>query len=311
MTESPKVPQPEPQPLYPGSFKYTPLEALRNLFVGFCQGLFNAAPPGCYHWDEDPHTTEIIIQDEAPVKEEVMQKRPLITITRGPIQAYGFGLDDLLKYEADIDKKTKSVLVPGTMTINCCSRVQLEAENLAWVVFEHIWLLRDLLMKAGLFDTGRNNQLGAPSPAGSIIADDGGDEWVCVPVSIPFQFVRTSAFTPLGQQIVNSIEQRLTVGPTRPINPVGPPGTPPVGGNVPLGVYVCPPPQITPASDGRGRTPDPAGTRQYFLPKQRHPLDPARTVHVRTVRPYRPGLRSTTTLSQNQVPIPDPCVEES
>ena len=305
MAESPKIPQTDPQPLYPGSFKYTPLEALRNLFVGFCQGLFNAAPPGCYHWDEDPNTTEIIIQDEAPVKEEVMQKRPLITITRGALQAYGFGLDDLLKYDADIDRKTKSILVPGTMTINCCSRVSLEAENIAWVVFEHIWLLRDLLMKAGLFDTGRNNQLGAPSPAGSIIADDGGDEWVCVPVSVPFQFVRTSSLTPLGRQIVQNIENRLSVGPLRQIRAIGPPG------EVPLGVYVCPPPQLTSASDARGQTPDPAGTRQYFLPKQRHPLDPGRLVHVRTVRPYRPGLRSTTSLTQGAVPIIDPCVEES
>lgn len=315
MTESPKVPQPEPN-LYPGSFKYTPLEALRNLFVGFCQGLFNAAPTGCYHWDEDPNTTEIIIQDEAPVKEEVMQKRPLVTITRGPIQAYGVGLDDLLKYDADINRKTKSILVPGTMTINCCSRVQLEAENIAWVVFEHIWLLRDLLLKAGLFDTGRNNQLGAPSPAGSIIADDGGDEWVCVPVSIPFQFIRTSSFTPLGMKVVQNIESRLSVGPLRAIRAIGPTGNTATGwddgdGKVPIGVYVCPPPALTGASDARGQTPDPGGTRQYFLPKQRHPLDPARIVHVRTVRPFRPGLRSTTSLAQGQVPIPDPCVEES
>lgn len=313
---SPKVPQPEPQPLFPGSFKYTPLEALRNLFVGFCQGLFNAAPPGCYHWDEDDSTTEIIIQDEAPVKEETHQKRPLITVTRGPLQAYGFGLDDMLKYDADIDRKTKSILVPGTMTLNCCSRVALEAENIAWVVFEHIWLLRDLLIKSGLFDTGRNCGLGAPSPAGSIIANDAGDEWTCVPVSVPFQFVRTSAFTPLGKQIVQNIEQRLYLSPGRGIQNVGPGGYSTTNwddgnGKVPLGVYVCPPPPVTPASDARGQTPDPGGRHDYFLPKQRHPIDPARIVHVRTVRPYRPGVRSTTSLAQGQVPIIDPCVEES
>lgn len=311
MTESPKVPQPSPTTFFPGSFKYTPLTALRNLFVGFCQGLFNAAPPGQYHWDEDPQTTEIIIQDEATVKEEVLQKRPLITITRGPMQAYGFGLDDMLQYDADIDRKTKSILVPGTMTINCCSRVQLEAEDLAWVVFEHIWLLRDLLIKAGLFDTGRNNTLGSPSPAGSIIADDGGDEWICVPVSVPFQFVRTSSFTPLGKQIVNNIENRLSIGPLRPVGSSGPPGEGPVGGNVPLGVYLCPPPQLGSASDARGQTPDPAGVRQYYLPKQRHPLDPAKTVHVRTVRPFRPGLRPAVVPLGQGVPIPVPCVEES
>jgi len=311
MTGSPKVPQPESLICFPGSFKYTPITALRNLFVGFCQGLFNAAPPGQYHWEEDPQTTEIIIQDEATVKEEVMQKRPLITITRGPMQAYGFGFDDLLQYDADIDRKTKSILVPGTMTINCCSKVQLEAEDLAWVVFEHIWLLRDLLIRAGLFDTGRNNTLGAPSPAGSIVADDGGNEWICVPVSVPFQFVRTSSFTPLGKKIVNNIEQRLSVGPIRPLAPVGPPGPPPVGGAVPAGIYSCPPPQLSGASDARGQTPDPAGVRQCYLPKQRHPLDPAKTVYVRTVRPNRPGLRPAVVPVGLGIPIPAPCMEES
>lgn len=309
MTASPKVPGSDPLGQFPGSFKYTPIEALRGLFVGFCQGLFNAAPPGCYHWDEDDHTTEIVIQDEAPVKEEVMQKRPLITITRGPLQAYGLGMDDMLGYDADIDRKTKSILVPGTITINCCSRVTLEAENLAWVVFEHIWLLRDLLIKAGLFDTGRNNMLGAPSPAGSLIANDSGDEWVCVPVSVPFQFVRTSSFTPLGRTIIQSIENRLSVNAPGLIRHVGPPEQ--TGGNVPLSLHVCPVDPLTSASDARGQTPDPGGQKQYFLPKQRHPLDPSKMVVVRTVRPYRPGLRPAGSPPESGVPFIDPCVEES
>jgi len=225
------------------------------------------------------------------------------------MQAFGLGLDDLLSYDADIDKKTKSILVPGTMTINCCSRVMLEAENLAWVVFEHVWLLRDLLIKAGLFETGRNCTLGSPSPAGSIVAGEGGDEWVCVSVSVPVQFIRTSSFTPLGKQIVRSIEQRLSVRMGQTIANLGPPaeGT----GNVPLGVYFCPPPPFIPASDTRGRSPDPAGVRQYFLPKQRHPMDPARTVYVRTVRPFRPGLPPPVVPLGSGVPITTPCMEES
>jgi hypothetical protein len=293
--------------LFPGSFKYTPLEALRNLFVGFLQGLFNAAPPGSYHWDPDPNFTDIIIQDEAPVKEEVMQKRPLITLTRGPIQFYSFGMDDMLQYNADIDRKTKSILVPGTMSVNCCSRVALEAENIAWVVGEHIWLLRDLLIKSGLFDTGRQIQLSAPAPAGSLIADDNGDTWTAVSVSVPFQIVRTSAFTPLGLQIVQNIESRITTTASR-ITHVGPP--PVASHERPLGVYECPPPPLTAAPDARGGTAR-YPVRQSFLPKQRHPLDPAREVVVRTVRPYAPGQRPAVDLRPGAVPIPNPCMKES
>jgi len=183
-----KLPETAPFPAFPGGFKYTPIEQLRNLFVGFTQGLFDAAPSGCYHWDLDDAISEIIIRDEAPVKEEVIAKRPLITFTRGPIQFYSLGLDDMMKYQFDTGQKTKSVLVPGTMTMNCCSRVPQEAENISWVVMEHL----------------------------------------------------------------------------------------------------C-----------------------YFLPKQTHPLDPARTVHVRTVRPYCQGLRPYLAHGSGQVPIPLPCVEES
>lgn len=295
---------PEPTVLLPISFQYTPIEALRNLFVGFLQGLFHAAPPGAYHWEEDFQVTEIVIQDEAPVKEEVLQKRPLLTLTRGPVQFFSFGMDDLLQYDSDINRKTKSILVPGTMTVNCCSRVSLEAERLGWIVAEHIWLLRDLLISAGLFDAGRQIVLGAPSPAGSIIADDNGDGWIVVAVNVPFQFVRTSSVMPLGQEIVQSIQQRFALGPLPVQSPVGPP---PVDGHeLPAAVTPCPAPSLLP-SPISGAT---GHIKQPFLPKQRHPLDPTRDVYVRTVRPFRPGVTNPTG-HQGAVPIPLPCVKQS
>jgi len=305
---SAKLPETAPFPAFPGGFKYTPIEQLRNLFVGFTQGLFDAAPPGCYHWDPDDSMSEIVIRDESPVKEEVIAKRPLITFTRGPIQFYSLGLDDMANYQFDTGKKTKSVLVPGTMTMNCCSRVPQEAENISWVVMEHLWLLRELLLKAGLFEVGRQPQMGSPSPAGSIIADGKGDEFICVPVSLPFQFVRTAAFTPLGNQIVQNIENTLAAR----FPGLRCKGPPPVGSHeLPVSVNACPPEPYYGATDVHGQTPDPGRQRTYFLPKQTHPLNPARTVHVRTVRPYCQGLRPYLAHGSGQVPIPTPCVEES
>lgn len=308
VNESTKVPGPERVDTFPNSFKYTPLEALRNLFVGFMQGLFEAAPVGSYHWDSDPQITEIVIQDEAPVKEEMMQKRPLIVLTRGPIQFYSFGMDDLQGYEASTGRKTKSILVPGTMTVNCLSRVSLEAENLAWIVGEHIWLLRDLLIKQGMFDTGRQIQIGSPSPPGSIIADDAGDDWVNVAVSVPFQFVRTSSFTPLGKEIVKNIELRYKhgFGVHRTVG-----GPPPISTERNQHVKVVPAPSLIPAPDAQGRTATFAQNAP-FLPKQRHPLDPSREVFVRTVRPFRPGFATPNYIAPpNAVPIRASRVEES
>lgn len=304
---SAKVSETEGQPTFPGSsFKYTPLRHVRVLFVTFAQGLFQAAPKGSYRWLDDEEQTEIIIQNENRIDPETLGKRPAITFTRGPLEFYSLGIDDRVAYDFALDKKTKGVLVPGTMTVNCISRVELEADDLAWVVAEHFWLLRDLLMKAGFFEVGRAPQIGSPSPAGSIIANDQGDEFTVVPITVPFQFARTSSFTPLGKQIVNNIRQQLTTV-VKTFASVGPPLH---GHEYPTNVTAYPPPSFAPAaSDARGLTPDPGGRKSPpFLPKQPHPLNPAKTVTVRTVRPLRQGLRQP---QPGQVPITDPCVEES
>lgn len=303
-----KIPETAPSDGFPdSSFKYTPVRHVRVMFIRFCQGLFHAAPLGCYRWDPDENKTEIVISNENKLDSEVINRRPGLHFTRGPLQFYSLGIDDMLHYEWDIDKKTKAVLVPGTMTINCVSRVQQESEDLAWVVMEHIWLLRHLLMRAGFFEIGRQPQMGSPSPAGSIVANDQGDEFVSTPVSIPFQFSRTSSFTPLGKRIVQSIDFSLNYRPTpKYVGVQGLPFSQHFNGS--NNVKYCPPESFAPdASDAQGLTPDPAGQRQVFLPKQPHPLNPAQTVSVRTVRTQRPARLHPA----GSVPITDPCVEES
>jgi hypothetical protein len=280
------------------------------MFIRFVQGLFNAAPPGFYHWDEDEQITEIVITNESKLDPEVVYKRPGITFTRGPVQFYSMGIDDLIAYEFDIAKKTKGVLIPGTMSINCVSRVPQEAEDLAWVVAEHVWLLRDLLMQAGFFEIGRNPQIGSPSPAGSIIAQDQGDEFSVVSVSVPYQFSRTSSLTPLGSAIVAGIEQRLTLSSTPSAASVASEGAPWHPNEVPVNIHYCPPPSFAPEAQGvYSRSLRPGVRQQPFLPKQPHPLNPAKTVWVKTVLPRRPGIvppsRGVT------VPIVSPCVEQS
>jgi hypothetical protein len=287
---SPKVPETNPSPTFPdSSFKYTPLRHVRVLFIRFVQGLFFSAPSGSYHWDPDEEVSEIIITNENHLDAETINKRPAINFTRGPCQFYSLGIDDMTKLDMATEKKEKGVLVPGTMTINCISRVQQETEDLAWIVAEHIWLLRDLLMRAGFFDIGRGEQIGSPSPAGSIVTNDQGSEFVVTPITVPWQFARNSSFTPLGKKIVQGIEQSLSTS-LRPVQTLGPVYHP---HEYPVQTVTTNPPSFAPdASDSQGATPDPTRTRNVFLPKQLHPLNPAVEVSVRTVRPFRPGLKA-------------------
>lgn len=284
------------------SFKYTPLQYLRETFALFCQGLFSAAPPGAYHWDPDIDRTEIVITDENPINAEVVGARPAINLIRGPIRFSSIGLDDLVDYDFRTGKKTKEVFVPGTMSINCCSSNDLESEQVAWIVGEMIWLLRELLLQeGGLFEVGREIGMGSPSPAGSIVANDQGSEWYATTLQVPYQLTRRSAFTPLGREIVQSIE--IALSSRR--HSVGSKGVPDEGYNI----AQCPPEPFSPASDAHGGTPDPAGVREAYLPKI-YPQTPATT--TRATRPFnhRQGLRPPS-IGGAPIPIPRPCVEES
>lgn len=269
------------------SFKYTPLRHLRVIFVKFVQGLFGAAPVGGYRWVSDFDNTEIVISDESPIQTTRMQSRPGVTFTRSAVQLYSNWNDDMMAFDFRTERKTKSVLVPGTMSVNCCSRVDLESEQIAWVIAEHFWLLRELLMKQGFFDAARLVTISAPSPAGSLVAGDQADEYFCTTVGVPFQFYRTSAFTPLGREIVQNIELSLatelhgpsTTGLTTPTH------------EFQRNETTAMPPSFAPdAGDQYGRTYQP-GRQVQALPLQPHPLNPSKMVTVRTVRANRPGTR--------------------
>ncbi len=294
------------------SFKYSPLEYATYLFVRFFQGLFHASPPGAYHWSEDAETSEIYISNENPLLAATIGQRPAISTTRGPVQFYSLGFDDMLSYDPRTGTKRKSVLIPGTMTVNCCSRAPLECERLGWICAENLWLHRELLMKAGFFEIGRQPTIGSPSPAGSIVVADSGDEWYATPVSFPFQFYRTSQTSPLGAQILQEVTFNTQINTVPVPGQASDYGGPADGGgaNLPVGYTCTPPAPFAPnASDVYGNTPNPGApppTRQVVP----HPLNPAQMVVVRSSKPYAPAVRPP---SMGGVPIPfsQPAVKES
>jgi hypothetical protein len=300
-----KVTQTSPGP--ENSFKDSPLERVRTLFAGFVQGLFYAAPAGAYHWEPTSDTTEIFISDESPIQTESLGQRPGVSFTRGPVQFYSLGLDDMLAYNFETGSKQKSVLVPGTMAINCISRVSLESERLAWIIAEQLWANRELLMKEGFFEIGRQPVIGAPSPAGSLVAGDSGDEYTATTVTCPYQFYRTTSITPLGKQIVQAmtlmVRSRLR-GKVGSLGPVSSDGV-----EFPFSVHTCMPESFSPASDARGNTPAP-GEEAPVLPVVPHPLNPAQRVVVRAIRPNSPAVKPPS-IGGRTIPLSDPCVPES
>jgi hypothetical protein len=311
-----KVATTSPNGAFPeDSFKYSPLEHVRSLFAGFYEGLFAASPVGAYHWDEDDQVTEIYISGESTAKASVIGMRPAITITRSPVQFYSLGLDDMLAYDFRTGKKKKTVLVPGTMVVNCSSRVALESERIAWIAAEQLWLHREMLMQQGFFEVGRQPAINSPSPAGTVIMADEGDEWFVTAVTCPYQFYRTSQYTPLGAKVLRDITMRLHVKTPLVTEQFvttnghgGPPAGPPIG--VPYEIDTRLPPPFAPAaSDVYGNTPNP-GFSAPFLPRVPHPRNPAQYVTVRAARPNAAAVRPPG-MGGRPIPLAPTGVEES
>jgi len=189
-------------------FRASPIEFVRETLIDFLQTLFSYQPKGSYHWSPDEET-DIVIQDEAPVKTEDIGTRPAIALTRAPMRMQTLGLDDMASLDLRTGAKTKAVVVPGTMVMNCCSRVPLESERLAFHAGEHIWILRDVLQKSGFYQIGQDIGYGSPSPAGAIVAGDGADGWYATSVTLPFQVQRTARLTPLGVMMARAIQVRI------------------------------------------------------------------------------------------------------
>ena len=252
----------------PEKFRDDALSQVRRIYVLFAQGLFKVRPRGHFHWEPSISETEIVITNENCAKLDVIGKRPAITFTRGPVQFLNIGIDDLDKYDMASGAKQKSVIVPGTMSINCCSRNALESESLAWFYAEQLWMHREALMASGMFEIGRQPTIGPPSPPGSIVQGDNAEEWYVTTITSPFQFYRTSRATPLGAEMVRdiSISMDMVRNPGGDKGPLGAPGA-----NQPYSL-----------EDGSA----PPGTR-----KIRAPWDPTKEVYARPVHPYRPGPR--------------------
>lgn len=190
------------------SMRQTPLSHVRRLFLSFLQGLFATAPAGCFRWCEGDDT-EIVIRDENTLQVSNIGVRPAINLTLGPCNLSRLGINDMDGYGLTNGAMTKSVLVPGTVSLHCSSRNDLVAHGIAWIVAEHLWLLRHLLIgQYRLYDLGLP-QIGAPTAPSQVVPGDAGKEWYTSSVTLPWQFHRTSQYMPLNSPVVAAIEARL------------------------------------------------------------------------------------------------------
>jgi hypothetical protein len=198
-----------------------PLSSYLRIFTRFLQLVFASFEKGSYQWSQDFGTTDIVIQGEGTVQTEVVEKRPAIVVSRGPVAFTNLVLDQFAGplLDAQTGKLTRNLnLVTGerrhtemlsaSVSYNCLSKEGLEAQGIAWRCAYATRVLKRALLRVGMHRVGEELQVGSESPPGSIVQPDP-KEIIMVPVGVPFYFQQTWTDGPLDKTLLNRVALAL------------------------------------------------------------------------------------------------------
>ena len=163
----------------------------------FLQGLFNFNANGCYHWEPDRENTEIVITAEAPLSMDIAGKRPAITVVMGPYNYQGLGIDNMVSFNQNTERRVRSDLLSGHLVVYCLAETDIIAQHLAHLVIHGTRANQRLLESRGGFHQIARPAPSAnsPSPPGALVAGDP-TGLVMVQVNLPFTLQWTWATTP-------------------------------------------------------------------------------------------------------------------
>lgn len=181
-----------------------PLTHWTRVFTRFLQVMFATWEKGNYKWTPDEKTTDIIIQGEATIGREVVEKRPAIIVSRGPAAFGNVAMDQFKEFDYEQGRRTHTDLISALMTFNCLSRVGLEAQRIAYMAAYATRVFKRTLMHAGLHRVGEELQIGSESPPGSLVPGNPA-EIIMVSVSVPFYFQTTWSVEPIDKELLTEI----------------------------------------------------------------------------------------------------------
>jgi hypothetical protein len=189
----------------PGFIKDAYLTFLRDFFTSMPRG------QGLFHFSgNEDAASELHITDQAAVLKTILEKRPSLVIQRGALGWGNLGLDQRKDLNLRDSREVHSDMLTGTMTIHCISRVDLEAERLAWNVLFAIKSLKAELQKRGIFEVGREGQLGTVTPPGALVGGDVDTHTVDVPVYSPFYAQITWAVKPVKETKLGRVDMQFS-----------------------------------------------------------------------------------------------------
>ena len=188
----------------------------------FLQWRFSLLPAGAYRYVRAPdgavdNTSEIHISMDFPIRPDIVNQRPAITVFRSGIQFQGLSLGDLAYYDPTSGAKSRVDLAPTTMMVAVLSRVPVETEFLAMFVHQQLSAFRDAIVQSfpDVLSFGQRASLSPPSPPGALVQSTDVD-WTAVILSFPTYLTDKHIITPLNKPIVDEISLTLTTDTPQP-----------------------------------------------------------------------------------------------
>jgi hypothetical protein len=192
-----------------------PLTHWTRVFAQFLQLVFASFSKGAYHWEQDDRLTEIVIQDQGSIKKEVVEKRPAIVLSRGPMQYGNLVMDQFAgpsltvpNEEYQYGRRHYTDLIATSMSYNCLSREGIEAGRLAHICAMSTRRLKRVLLHAGMHRVGEEISVGAESPPGAVVQPDS-NEIVMVTVSVPFYYQDYWTIEPVDKLLLKNVDLAL------------------------------------------------------------------------------------------------------
>jgi len=201
------VPTPSSTPEPKDTLATNPIGVIKDIYLTFFQEFFAGNPAGQFRFTgNDKPESELHVTDAYAVEKEVLEQRPALVILRGPVRWGNIGLDQIKEISLKNAREVRTDLILGTMTIHCIARVGLEAERLSWEALFALKSFRRVLQRKGLFEVGRDAQMGSETPPGALVGGDSDPHTIDVPIFSPFSLQYTWSTEPTMAKTLGAIE---------------------------------------------------------------------------------------------------------
>lgn len=161
-----------------------PAVFVKRVCLDFLQKMYSQNESGHFKYDPDDSKTEIQICDQHAVNLSGQNIRPAIVALRGPVSSQGLGLGNgsMENRHVPTGKTTYNDLLLGSVAFSCYSTKGIEAENIAYHVFNCFKVLKNVVKGQGLFHVHAVN-LGSEA----LVESGATDELYMVPVYVSLQ----------------------------------------------------------------------------------------------------------------------------